>query len=33
MRRSLGDLLVQLSQSTDEGTKVQRSYLLEGHTV
>ena len=31
MRRDLGGLLKQLSQLTDEETKVQRSYLLEGH--
>ena len=33
MRRDLGGLLKQLSQSTDEETKLQRSYLLEGHIV
>ena len=33
MRRDFGGLLKQLSQMTDEETKVQRSYLLEGHIV
>lgn len=33
MRRDLAGLPKQLSQLTDEETKVQRSYLLEGHIV